>query len=68
MNDTIRDLLIGWGPMLLLVAVWIFFVRRSGSMNYRSYVETVTRLAEEQLGEMRQSNERLARIEALLAA
>jgi ATP-dependent Zn protease len=66
MSTAIFEFLVSWGPMLLLIGVWIFFVRRSGSMNYKQYVETMQRTSEAQLAELRLLNERLARIEQLL--
>jgi len=66
MDTTITETLLEWGPMLLLIGVWIFFMRRYGSMNYKQHLEKMQRTSEDQLAEMRSLNERLARIEQLL--
>ena len=36
---TLLDLLVSWGPMLLLIGVYIYFMRRSGGMRQGQYFE-----------------------------
>jgi len=58
--------LVSWGPMLLLIAVWIFFMKKGGAMSYKQHVAEMKELAEAQLVEMKRTNEALARIESSL--
>jgi ATP-dependent Zn protease len=67
MSRVFLEFLWSWGPMILLIGVWIYFMRKSGSMKYQSHVQDMIRIAEAQLHEMRATNERLARVETLLA-
>ncbi|MCP5158074.1 MAG: hypothetical protein H6975_01460 [Gammaproteobacteria bacterium] len=58
------DLLISWGPMLVLISVWIFFMRHSqgtqkGQQEYMSQVKVYVI---EHLAETRRLNENLERI------
>lgn len=59
--------LVSWGPMLLLIAVWIFFMKKGGAMSYKQNMAEMKQLAEAQLAEMRRTNEALARIESSLS-
>ncbi len=63
MSTPLIETLQEWGPILLFIGVWIFFMRRSG---YMQHVEKMQCTSEDQLTEMRSLNERLARIEQLL--
>ena len=60
------DFLAGWGPMLLLIAVWVFMAKKGGTMNYKQHVAEMKKLAETQLEEMKRINDALARIEQIL--
>jgi hypothetical protein len=60
------DLLINWGPMLLVILVWIFFMKKGGALNYPKHVEEVMDVASAQLEEMKATNATLCRIEQLL--
>ncbi len=56
-RDVWQTLLISWGPMLLLIAVWIYFVRRlQGKGKSWSLQET-----NQHLEKIEQSLERIAR-------
>ena len=57
---------VSWGPMLLLIAVWIFFMKKGGAMSYKQNMAEMKQLAEAQLAEMKRTNEVLARIESSL--
>ena len=59
--------LVSWGPMLLLIAVWIFFMKKGGAMSYKQNMAEMKQLAEAQLAEMKRTNEALARIESSLS-
>jgi hypothetical protein len=59
--------LVSWGPMLLLIAVWIFFMKKGGAMSYKQHVADMKQLAEAQLAEMKRTNEALSRIESSLS-
>ena len=60
------DFLIGWGPVLLLIAVWIFFMKKGGALNYPRHVQEMKDLASAQLEEMKATNAALARSEQLV--
>ena len=60
------DYLVSWGPLLLLISVWIFAMMKGGTLNHKKYVAEMKQLAEDQLVEMKRTNEGLARIEQLL--
>lgn len=57
--DLIFDIVISWGPMLILIAVWILFVTKSGQMQYGEYVETSLDQMNEQLEQTKMLNEKL---------
>jgi hypothetical protein len=59
--------LVSWGPMLLLIAVWIFVMKKGGAMSYKQHVAEMKQLAEAQLAEMKRTNDALARIESSLS-
>jgi ATP-dependent Zn protease len=59
-TPTLLNIFINWFPMLLLIGVWIFFLRKMrGSSSY-------TNLVEKQIEETRQMNRTLERIAAVL--
>ena len=45
------DLAVSWGPMLLLIGVWIYFMRRSGGMKQGQYFEQVRAYMSEHIAE-----------------
>jgi hypothetical protein len=49
-------LLVSWGPMLLLIAVWLFVYRRGFSQNARTTIQAQTA----ELSKIHQSLERIA--------
>ncbi len=63
---TLSDLLIGWGPMLLLIGVWIYFIRRSGGMKQGQYFEQVRGYMDEHIAETKRINANLERIASAL--
>lgn len=60
-NPTLLNILISWFPMLLLVAVWVFFMRKMGGKKLSSGIGDVG-LVEE----MRRQNKILERIAAAI--
>jgi hypothetical protein len=58
--------LIYWGPMLLLIGVWLFIIEKGGQLNYKKYVDDMSVIARDQLEEQRKTNAALLRIERLL--
>ncbi|APW36232.1 hypothetical protein RD110_02570 [Rhodoferax koreense] len=52
--------------MLLLIAVWIFLMKKGGAMSYKQHVTEMKQLGEAQLAEMKRTNDALVRIESLL--
>jgi len=51
------ELLVSWGPMLLLIAVWIFFMQRMRSSSWSPY-----KINEQILEEQKKHNEKLEAI------
>lgn len=66
--STVMDILISWGPMLLLIGVWIYFIRRSGGLKQGHYFELVSKYMAEHIAETKQLNKNLERIAAVLEA
>ncbi|ATA55801.1 hypothetical protein CKY39_23125 [Variovorax boronicumulans] len=65
---TFVELVISWGPMLLLIGVWIFFMRRSGGLKQGQYIEEVRHYLSDHIVETRRMNANLERIAAALEA
>ena len=59
---TLIDILISWGPMLLLIGVWIYFIRRSGGMKQGQYFDEVRGYMSEHIAETKRLNSNLERI------
>ena len=66
MTQTIFELLFTWGPLLLLIAVWVYFMRRSGALSQRCYMDAAGEHMQQQLSELKRVNEKLDRIASLL--
>lgn len=56
-RSILLDLLVSWGPMLLLIAVWIFFMQRMRSSSWSPY-----KINEQILEEQKKHNEKLEAI------
>ncbi|MGJ7605653.1 hypothetical protein ACSFA7_15040 [Variovorax sp. LT1R20] len=65
---TFVELVISWAPMLLLIGVWIFFMRRSGGLKQGQYFEEVRNYLSDHIAETRRMNANLERIAAALEA
>jgi ATP-dependent Zn protease len=63
---TFIELLVSWAPMLLLIGVWVYFMRRSGSQG--QYFEHVRIYMVEHVAETKRLNANLERIAAILEA
>lgn len=63
---TFIDLLVSWGPMILLIGVWIYFMRKSGAQG--QYFDHVRTYMGEHLAETKRLNANLERIAAVLEA
>ncbi|WP_128230804.1 hypothetical protein [Rubrivivax rivuli] len=61
-----HDFLYAWGPLILLVAVWFYFMKKGGALNYKQHVQDMKDLASAQLVEMKRTNEILERLEAIM--
>lgn len=57
------DLLVSWGPMFLLIGVWIYFMRKSGAQG--QYFEHVRIHMSEHVAETKRLNANLERIAAI---
>jgi hypothetical protein len=65
---SLLDLVVSWGPMLLLIGVWLYLVRRSGGMKQGQYFEQVRAYMSEHIAETKRLNSNLERIAAVLEA
>ncbi len=66
MTETVFDLSLTWGPIVLLIAIWVYFMRRSGALNQRGYMDAAREQMEQQLDELKRLNQKLDRIATLL--
>ena len=66
MSRTILDIAVLWGPIILLIAVWLYFVKRSGTLKQPAHMELLQKLLNEQVTEAKKLNEKLDRIVAAL--
>jgi hypothetical protein len=66
MTRPLIELLVSWGPMLLLIGVWIYFMRKSGAQG--QYFEHVRGYMSEHLTETKRLNANLERIAVALEA
>ncbi|MDX2306739.1 MAG: hypothetical protein NW216_00710 [Hyphomicrobium sp.] len=62
MNLNVVELLIGWLPVLLLIAVFAYFARKSQSAYISRSGKTHGEMLEEYLAEMRRQNDLLERM------
>jgi hypothetical protein len=65
---SLADLVITWAPVLLLIGVWVYFMRRSGGMKQGQHLEQVRTYMSEYLAETKRINANLERIAAALDA
>ena len=66
MAALIEDLLINWGPMVILLGAWYFFAKRSGTADYKKHVDEMMAVSQEQLVELKAINENLTTLRARL--
>ena len=62
MSKVVMDVFISWAPMIVLIAVWIYFMKRSGALRQSGNLELMNELLREQLAEVRKLNGNLDRI------
>lgn len=64
MEKLFIELLVSWGPMLLLIGVWLFFMRRmrGTQQKQQDYMAAVNGYVTEHLAETRRLNQNLERI------
>jgi ATP-dependent Zn protease len=62
MKNTALDALIAWIPMLLLIAVWIFFMWQMKKQTRGKSGKNNIEIAEEHLAELRRQNDLLEKI------
>jgi len=67
MTKSLIEALLTWVPVLLLIGIWIYFMRRSGALSQRQYMESTIEVMKEQLSQLKRLSEKLDRIETLLA-
>jgi ATP-dependent Zn protease len=63
-TPSLISILAGWFPMLLLIAVWIYFMRRMGGGG--NYMNAVRDYMNEHIAETKRINANLERIAAAL--
>lgn len=66
MTQTIVEFLFTSAPLLLLIAVWVYFMRKSGALSQRRHMDAAEKHMEQQLSELKRVNEKLDRIASLL--
>lgn len=66
--STAINLLISWGPILVLIGFWIYFIGRSGGLKQGDYFEQVSKYMAEHIAETKQLNTNLERIATALEA
>lgn len=63
---TAIDILISWGPMLLLIGVWLYLARKSGGMKQGKYFDQIQTYLSEHIAETKRLNSNLKRIATAL--
>lgn len=58
--------LILWLPMIVYIAIWIYFVRRGGGSRQRNFMDESSLYLKEYLEETRRTNTHLSRIASAL--
>jgi ATP-dependent Zn protease len=66
MNNSINDLLVSWGPMIILIIVWLYFMKKYGKTGYGAYAEKSIKTMEESIVEMKLINEKLNKLIIIL--
>jgi ATP-dependent Zn protease len=66
--DYLIQLFISWGPMILLIGVWLYFMKRSGSIKQGDNMKTMLSYYAENIAEMKRINANLERIAATFEA
>ncbi|PLY06305.1 MAG: hypothetical protein C0622_00950 [Desulfuromonas sp.] len=66
-SNFIFEMIISWGPIILLIVIWAAFVKKSGIGSSKKYMIETTQRLNEQLDEMKKMNENLNRICKLLS-
>lgn len=61
---TVRDLLMAWGPVLLLIGVWLWLIKRSNGLHYQKEVLALMKSNNELLARQTAAIEKLAQISA----
>lgn len=62
MHKTWTEILIDWFPMLLLIAVWVFFTYRGRGVYSGRSGKTHGQMIEEHIGELRRQNDLLEKL------
>jgi len=66
MMQQLLNALSAWAPLILIAVVWAWVMKLTGAFSYKTFVQKTLDLSNAQLGELRQINERLERIETAL--
>lgn len=60
--QTLIEIAISWGPMILLIGVWVYFIRKSGGMKQSKYLDEYRDYLPQHLKETEKLNSNLERI------
>jgi ATP-dependent Zn protease len=66
MNNSINDLLISWGPMIILIIVWLYVMKKYRKTGSGAYAEKSMKTMEESIAEMKLINEKLNKLITIL--
>ncbi len=59
MSKEIMDVIVSWGPMIILIVVWLYFMKKSGSTGYYTNIE-------KSLAELKLMNQKIDKIIAII--
>jgi hypothetical protein len=66
MGNGILHFLINWWPLLLMIAIWLVFMGKTGALNYKGHIQRIEQIASEQTEQMKITNQYLMDIKELL--
>ncbi len=62
MSKTLVEIVVSWGPMILLIVVWIYYMNRGGIMKAAARADLANQLLGEQVAQVKSLNDKLDRI------
>ena len=67
-GQTVKDLLMAWGPVLLLIGVWLWLIKRSNGLHYQKEVLDLMKSNNELQARQTAAIEKLAQISTQTSA